>query len=183
MAERIPIAFLAGLLSVLTPCVLPLVPGYLAAVSAVEPSRLAQRGMARRVVVASLPFVLGFTAVFALSGIYHAAINVSGQNIVLELSPTPEERPTYVGLANTSSSPIAFAAPLGAGIVVDRLGFPAVFAIAAGFSLLALGLLVLRVREPRLGMSPALPDHGRAGSISSALHRVVREDEAGDAVP
>ena len=29
MAERIPIAFLAGVISVITPCVLPLVPGYL----------------------------------------------------------------------------------------------------------------------------------------------------------
>ena len=40
MVEKLPIAFLAGLLSVLTPCVLPLVPGYLSAVSAVEVDRL-----------------------------------------------------------------------------------------------------------------------------------------------
>jgi cytochrome c-type biogenesis protein len=75
MAERIPIAFLAGLVSVLTPCVLPLVPGYLAAVSAVEPSRLAQQRMARRVVLSSLPFVLGFTAVFVVLGAGAAAIS------------------------------------------------------------------------------------------------------------
>lgn len=74
MAERIPIAFAAGLLSVLTPCVLPLVPGYLAAISAVEPSRLQERGVARRVVLASLPFVLGFTVVFVLLGAAAAAI-------------------------------------------------------------------------------------------------------------
>ena len=36
MVEKLPIAFLAGLLSVITPCVLPLVPGYLSAISAVE---------------------------------------------------------------------------------------------------------------------------------------------------
>ena len=36
MLEKVPIAFLAGLLSVVTPCVLPLVPGYLSAISAVE---------------------------------------------------------------------------------------------------------------------------------------------------
>src|SRR3954447_26325602 len=74
MAERIPIAFAAGLLSVLTPCVLPLVPGYLAAISTVEPSRLQERGVARRVVLASLPFVLGFTVVFVLLGAAAAAI-------------------------------------------------------------------------------------------------------------
>jgi cytochrome c biogenesis protein CcdA len=74
MAERIPIAFAAGLLSVLTPCVLPLVPGYLAAIAAVEPSRLQERGLARRVVVASVPFVLGFTVVFVLLVAYSAGI-------------------------------------------------------------------------------------------------------------
>jgi cytochrome c-type biogenesis protein len=68
MAERIGIAFLAGLVSVLSPCVLPLVPGYLSAISAVEVDRLDERGVSRRVVVATLPFVLGFSVVFVLLG-------------------------------------------------------------------------------------------------------------------
>ena len=42
--------------------------GYLSAVSAVEAERLGERGTARRVVVASLPFLLGFTGVFVLLG-------------------------------------------------------------------------------------------------------------------
>jgi cytochrome c-type biogenesis protein len=74
MIERIPVAFLAGLASVMTPCVLPLVPGYLSAISAVEADRLGERGVARRVVVASLPFILGFTVVFVLLGAAAAAI-------------------------------------------------------------------------------------------------------------
>ncbi len=74
MAERIPIAFLAGLVSVVTPCVLPLVPGYLSAVSAVEATRLGERGTARRVVLASLPFVTGFTVVFVALGAGAAAV-------------------------------------------------------------------------------------------------------------
>src|SRR2546423_4912678 len=68
MVGRIPIAFFAGLLSFLAPCVLPLVPGYLSAVSAVDAGRLGERGAARRVVVSSIPFVLGFTAVFVALG-------------------------------------------------------------------------------------------------------------------
>ena len=48
---------------------LPLVPGYLSAVSAVEADRLGERGSARRVVLASIPFVLGFTALFVALGI------------------------------------------------------------------------------------------------------------------
>jgi cytochrome c-type biogenesis protein len=74
MAERIPIAFVAGLVSVITPCVLPLVPGYLSAVSAVEADRLGERGVARRVVLASIPFVVGFTVVFVALGAGAAAL-------------------------------------------------------------------------------------------------------------
>jgi cytochrome c-type biogenesis protein len=62
MEANIPLAFLAGLLSFVTPCVLPLVPGYLATVSG-------GAGVAgRRVVLASLPFVAGFTVVFVVLG-------------------------------------------------------------------------------------------------------------------
>jgi len=74
MGARLPIAFLAGFASVITPCVLPLVPGYLSALSSVEAGRLGQQGTARRVVVASIPFILGFTAVFVALGAGAAAI-------------------------------------------------------------------------------------------------------------
>jgi cytochrome c-type biogenesis protein len=66
--SELPVALLAGFLSFLAPCVLPLVPGYLSAVSAVEADRLGEAGTARRVVSASLPFVVGFTAVFVTLG-------------------------------------------------------------------------------------------------------------------
>jgi cytochrome c-type biogenesis protein len=63
MGAKISLAFVAGLLSFITPCVLPLVPGYLSAVSGV------QVGVGgRRVVVASLPFIAGFTVVFVALG-------------------------------------------------------------------------------------------------------------------
>jgi cytochrome c-type biogenesis protein len=68
MIGQIPVAFAAGLLSFLAPCVLPLVPGYLSAVSAVDPARLGDRSASRHVVVSSIPFVLGFTIVFVLLG-------------------------------------------------------------------------------------------------------------------
>ena len=74
MGVRLPIAFLAGFASVITPCVLPLVPGYLSALSSVEAGRLGERGTTRRVVVASVPFILGFTVVFVVLGAGAAAI-------------------------------------------------------------------------------------------------------------
>ncbi len=74
MAEKLPIAFLAGLVSVITPCVLPLVPGYLAAVSSLEVAALGRPGSARRVLRGSIPFIAGFTAVFVVLGAGAAAI-------------------------------------------------------------------------------------------------------------
>jgi cytochrome c-type biogenesis protein len=74
MLTRIPVAFLAGLISVITPCVLPLVPGYLSAVSALEADRLGKPGAARRVAVGSLPFIAGFSVVFIVLGAGAAAI-------------------------------------------------------------------------------------------------------------
>jgi cytochrome c-type biogenesis protein len=74
MLEKLPVAFVAGLLSVVTPCVLPLIPGYLSAISAVEVDRLAERGVGRRIVLASVPFIIGFTIVFVLLGAGAAAV-------------------------------------------------------------------------------------------------------------
>ena len=74
MGSRMPIAFVAGFASVITPCVLPLVPGYLSALSSVEAGRLGERGTVRRVVSSSLPFIAGFTIVFVVLGAGAAAI-------------------------------------------------------------------------------------------------------------
>lgn len=74
LAAKIPIAFVAGLVSLVTPCVLPLVPGYLSAISAVEANRLGERGVSVRIVRASIPFILGFTVVFVALGAGAAAI-------------------------------------------------------------------------------------------------------------
>jgi cytochrome c-type biogenesis protein len=63
METKIPLAFAAGLVSFVTPCVLPLVPGYLSAVSGTE---VGVGG--KRVVAASVPFITGFTLVFVALG-------------------------------------------------------------------------------------------------------------------
>jgi cytochrome c-type biogenesis protein len=71
------VAFAAGFVSFLAPCVLPLVPGYLSAVSSIEADQLGRPGAARRVVLSSLPFVAGLVAVFVLLGAGAAAIGLS----------------------------------------------------------------------------------------------------------
>ncbi|MEU6110722.1 cytochrome c biogenesis protein CcdA [Streptomyces albidoflavus] len=67
LALSLPIAIAAGLVSFFSPCVLPLVPGYLSYVTGVSGSDLAEARRGRMVAGAGL-FVLGFTVVFASGG-------------------------------------------------------------------------------------------------------------------
>ena len=95
-----------------------------------------------------------FGVVFVMLGIQIAAMNVSSLNVMLEFAPAPSEQPTYIGLGTTLVAPIAFGAPLAAGLLADALGFLAVFAVAALAGGVALGLLITRVRDPRALVAP-----------------------------
>jgi cytochrome c-type biogenesis protein len=86
----IPVAFGAGLISFLSPCVLPLVPGYISAVAGVAPSEI----RTRRVIGPSLAFVGSFSAIFMALGLLGqralrstltgpAALKVSGGLIIV----------------------------------------------------------------------------------------------------
>jgi len=85
----IPVAFAAGLISFLSPCVLPLVPGYISAVAGVTPADI----RARRVIGPSLAFVASFSMIFIALGLLGqralhgaltgpAALKVSGAVII-----------------------------------------------------------------------------------------------------
>jgi cytochrome c-type biogenesis protein len=65
----IPLALAAGLVSFLSPCVLPLVPGYLSTVIGVTPADLNEGVGMRRVLVPSLLFIASFSAIFILLGL------------------------------------------------------------------------------------------------------------------
>ena len=74
MSESVSLAaaVAAGLVSFISPCVLPIVPGYLSFISGVNMSQLregdAHDGLWRRVGITSLAFVLGFSTVFVALG-------------------------------------------------------------------------------------------------------------------
>ena len=75
------VAFGGGMLSFLSPCVLPLVPGYLSLMSGVTASELAEPTAAvqRRVLRATLLFVAGFTLVFTF---LFAGASAIGQTLI-----------------------------------------------------------------------------------------------------
>src|ERR1700757_1674483 len=63
-------AFLAGLISFLSPCVLPLVPGYVSLISGagVEELKSSNSQLFRKVMLNSAAFILGFSIVFIALG-------------------------------------------------------------------------------------------------------------------
>ena len=69
----VPVAFAAGLVSFLSPCVLPLVPGYLAAVTGVSVTEIESSDW-RRVLAPSLLFIASFSTVFILLGLAATAL-------------------------------------------------------------------------------------------------------------
>ncbi len=75
-------ALLAGLLSFVSPCVLPIVPPYLAYLAGLSFDQVRERGtepaVARQIMLASLAFVAGFTTVFVALG---ATASLVGQVI------------------------------------------------------------------------------------------------------
>ncbi len=73
------IAFIAGVLSFLSPCVLPLIPGYLSFMTGLTTAQLEEgRPDVRRVLVPALLFVTGFSIIFVALG---ASASVLGQFI------------------------------------------------------------------------------------------------------
>jgi cytochrome c-type biogenesis protein len=72
LITQLPIAFASGLISVLSPCVLPLMPAYLSLISGVSVAELGEgrtnREQRARVMEACLGFVTGFSTVFIVLG-------------------------------------------------------------------------------------------------------------------
>lgn len=95
MEVSFAVAFLAGVGSFFSPCILPLLPVYLSVLSGVSVKELGAAG--RRVFLAALFFVLGFSAVFMALGAsfgslghllirWRAALQVIGGIVVMVLA-------------------------------------------------------------------------------------------------
>ena len=80
------VAALVGLIGFLSPCVLPLVPGYLSYVAGLSGSAGEAKHGQRRMVSGALLFVLGFTAIFVAGGVLFGSLGstIRDQRIGLE---------------------------------------------------------------------------------------------------
>jgi cytochrome c-type biogenesis protein len=68
------VAALVGLIGFLSPCVLPLVPGYLSYVAGLSASAVETEHARRRMVAGAALFVLGFTAIFVAEGVLFGSL-------------------------------------------------------------------------------------------------------------
>ena len=94
------------------------------------------------------PNVAVFYVTFLLMGLSRSGSMLGDLNIAMEFGPEAE-RPSYIGLARTIPGGFMFVAPLVGGLLVEWMGYPAMFLIALAFAAAGLGLLRLRVVEPR----------------------------------
>ncbi len=69
----IPAAFFAGVLMFLAPCTLPIVPGYLAFIAGAQKGEVLTR---RKILVNAIAFVVGFTLIFVLLGVFSGSIGL-----------------------------------------------------------------------------------------------------------
>jgi MFS family permease len=102
------------------------------------------------------PAVVWFLPIFALVGAAQAGYQLSGFTLVFSFS-TPAERPAFIGVANTTLTPVAALGPLLAASLAEVAGYNALF--IALLAIGAMGLLGLHWRVPL----PAQPAQATAG--------------------
>jgi cytochrome c-type biogenesis protein len=74
----LPIAFLAGIIAFVSPCVLPLAPGYISYVTGLTGAELGDPARSRgRVLLGSVLFVLGFSVVFVSYGVLFGSLGAT----------------------------------------------------------------------------------------------------------
>jgi MFS family permease len=97
-----------------------------------------------------------FFPIFFLRGAVNAGTFISGISIVYEFTGA-ENRPTYIGLANTIPGIAVTIAPLIGGWLAGVLSYRSMFILSAAIGAASWALLRFAVHEPRK-ISPAIPN-------------------------
>jgi MFS family permease len=101
--------------------------------------------------VGPLPLYFGFLMYgLALSNL------LSSYSNWMVMYAVPDQRPIYTGLFNTVAAPISLVAPVIAGIIVQSIGYEALFAVAMVMAFSALFVTLRYVPNPRVEVIPAV---------------------------
>jgi MFS family permease len=102
------------------------------------------------------PSLAWFFPVFVLTGFANVSIWTNGMTMTVDFSGE-NERPFYIGLAQTLTAPVTILAPLIGGWIADTQGFVRTFAWSAMLSVAMLLILIFLVKEPRKFAYPRGP--------------------------
>ena len=103
------------------------------------------------------PALSWFYPIFILSGFANVSIWTNGMTMATTFSGE-NERPFYIGLAQTLTAPATMIAPIIGGWIADTRGFENTFALSMILSIVMLGILVFIIKEPlKISQSNPLP--------------------------
>ena len=200
MGENVTLiaAFAAGFLSFISPCVLPLIPGYISFVSGatLEDMREGQGAARRQVLLRSLAFVVGFSLVFIALGASATAIGrfifdkqpllskIAGALIIVfGLHMMGVFRLGFLDSEKRAQATRKPAGPLGALLVGIAFAFgwtpcigpilAGILAVAASQETIGQGVLLLAIYSAGLGVPFLLTSFaiGRFFSVAAAIRR------------
>jgi MFS family permease len=94
------------------------------------------------------PSLVWFFPIFVLTGFSNVSIWTNGMTMTVDFSGE-QERPFYIGLAQTLTAPATIVAPLIGGWLADTQGFLLTFGLSSVISVVVISILIFFVREPR----------------------------------
>jgi MFS family permease len=87
--------------------------------------------------------------VFGIISFAHSGEFIADQNIAMEFG-TVDQRPTYIGMSKTLTSPFLLVAPIIGGGLVKLWGYQSMFLTALMISMISFVIIKFFVEEPRL---------------------------------
>ncbi len=89
-----------------------------------------------------------FYLIFLFAGLTGVAYWTIGMSMTLEFG-CAQDRPAYIGLANTLTAPTSILAPLLGGWLADKVGYSMTFGVAVFSALVTFCVLIFILRDPR----------------------------------
>jgi MFS family permease len=107
----------------------------------------AAASMLGSLLAAFAPSLTWFFPIFMLAGLTNVSIWTNGMTMATTFSGE-NERPFYIGLAQTLTAPATIIAPLLGGWIADTKGFGLTFALSAILSVVMMAILLFIVKDP-----------------------------------